>query len=280
MSKVAIFFTQILIILILTGCSSRSDKTTSVSDSFPFDLNSPDKKYFLPEQLREISGLSSLPNEQLACVQDEKGILFIFDLKTEQIKKEIKFGKPGDYEGVEVIGDKVYVIKSNGEIASFDINAEEPEPDIISTPLRVRNDVEGLGYNSQNNSLLIACKGKPDVNNNNSKGKSIYEYSLNENKFIETPFLSLTKQEMNLEPNKIKPSGIAMNPKTAQVFLLASSGEFFIFEQKKLSQVFELNPSMFTQAEGICINDNGSLFISSEGGTGKGYILRFDPKNK
>jgi uncharacterized protein YjiK len=252
---------------------------SSVSKHFPYDLNSPDKKYFLPEKLREISGLSCLPNDQLACVQDEKGLLFIFDIKTEQIVKELKFGKTGDYEGVEVIENKVYVIKSNGEISVFDINAENGKTEKIVTPLQTRNDVEGLGYNYQNNSLLIACKGKPDVNGNNFSGRSVYEYSLTERKFNDIPLLNLTTEDLNIETNKVKPSGIAMHPGTGQIFLLTSSGLFFIYEKNKLLETHVLEPSVYTQAEGICVSDKRTLFISSEGQNGKGYILRFDPKN-
>jgi uncharacterized protein YjiK len=276
MSKVHHFLIPIIFFF---SCSSKSDQRSSVSEHFPYDLNSPDKKYFLPEPLREISGLSALPNGQLACVQDEKGILFIFDTNSGQIVKEIKFGKTGDYEGIEVVGEQVFVIKSNGEITVFNLKNEGEKPEVIRTSLQVRNDVEGLGYNHENNSLLIACKGKPDVNGNGFKGKCVYEYSLADKKFNDQPFLNLTKEDLNIETNKIKLSGIMMHPTTGQIFLLTSSGLFFICEKNKVSATFLLAPSLYTQAEGICISDKGSLFISSEGGSGKGYILRFDPKN-
>ena len=49
-------------------------------DSFNYNIDSPDEKYILPEILQEISDITPVNNEQVACVQDEKGIVFIYDL--------------------------------------------------------------------------------------------------------------------------------------------------------------------------------------------------------
>jgi uncharacterized protein YjiK len=260
-------------------CGKSQEKSTTQSADFPYNLNSPDQEYSLPESLREISGLSYLSSDKLACIQDEEGVLFIFDTRQSKIAEEIQFGKSGDYEGIEVIGNKVYVIKSNGKILSFDIG--KPNEVIeISTPLTQKNDIEGLGYDPINNTLLIACKAKAEVSGNGATGKAIYSYDLHQNKFLEEPVLVIKEGDVKGgKSNKIKPSGVAVHPKTGEHYILASSHQVFVFKDKALSNTIPLDPSIFTQPEGICFSEDGTLFISSEGGDfGSGKIFRFNVK--
>ena len=81
-----------------------------------YDLSSPDTVLNLPADLAEISGLSYLDENHLAAVQDEKGKIFIIDIRDGTITREIKFGKKGDYAGIEIVQGSVYVVKSNGDI--------------------------------------------------------------------------------------------------------------------------------------------------------------------
>ena len=50
---------------------------------------------------------------------DEDGIIFLYDLKKSEVQLAEQFGEKGDYEGVEVIGDTTYVLKSNGKVYYF-----------------------------------------------------------------------------------------------------------------------------------------------------------------
>lgn len=277
MKNILLTLILLLSVLFVSGCKRTQDKTFS-DPNFAYNLSSPDKEYLLPETLREISGQSYLSSGKLACVQDEKGIVFIFDTGQSKVIKEIKFGKKGDYEGIEVIKDQVYVIESNGEISSFSIK-NPGELHRIETPLRERNDVEGLGYYPASNSLLIACKANPDVNGNGAEGKAIYRFDPENSKMEEEPFITIKSQDLpEGKITKIKPSGIAVNPKTSEIFVLASSHQLFIFKEKKLIQTIPLDPSIFEQPEGICFSDSGTLFISSEGDFRSGRILRFEPR--
>ena len=54
-----------------------------------YDLKSPSKVLILPEILREVSGLTDIDATTIACVQDEKGIIFIGELSIiENIESE------------------------------------------------------------------------------------------------------------------------------------------------------------------------------------------------
>ena len=48
-----------------------------------------EKRWELPEILREVSGIAYMGKNRIACIQDEDGIIFIYDLSTSAIVKEI-----------------------------------------------------------------------------------------------------------------------------------------------------------------------------------------------
>src|SRR5688500_11831849 len=60
------------------------------------------EKWDLPEELKEVSGISFLGNEKFACVQDEEGTVFIYNLRSGKIEKKIAFTPAGDFEGITV----------------------------------------------------------------------------------------------------------------------------------------------------------------------------------
>ena len=94
-----------------------------------------------------------------------------------------------DYEGVEVIKDTAYVLKSNGEIFYFHLKKKGiGEVKKIKTDLSKRNDAEGLGFHEDSNELLITCKEDPgtkkvDIENS----RAIYRVDLLDNKFKKKP---------------------------------------------------------------------------------------------
>ncbi len=56
-------------------------------DLFRYDLGSPAARYKLPAYLKEISGLSYYGNGKIACVQDEKANIYIWNLEKEIIQQ-------------------------------------------------------------------------------------------------------------------------------------------------------------------------------------------------
>ena len=83
--------TIILLILFLfnfTVFSQDSDKYMLFEHAgynFPYQLAEPDKSWELPKKLIEISGLSYIDKHRLACVQDEKGNIYVFNLKAGEV---------------------------------------------------------------------------------------------------------------------------------------------------------------------------------------------------
>jgi uncharacterized protein YjiK len=256
--------------------SQNQDETATVQKvDLPYDFENPTEKYDLPDKLKEISGLSYYKENQLVCVNDEQGKIFIYDIKEQKIVDKIPFGKDGDYEGVEVVGDEVFVLKSNGKLKGFKIGVafereiDCSEPEVI--------EYEGLGYDSKSKYLLLVAKERTkDVDDK----KMIYAYDFDRKVLFK--HIAIPQDQVKDEANgkDFRPSGIAVHPKTGQTFIIASDGKklLVLSEKGQKEALISLNPKTYRQPEGICFSPEGDLFISSEGKDGDGYILRFVSK--
>jgi uncharacterized protein YjiK len=253
--------------------NQKQNETAIIQNvNLPYDFENPTEKYDLPDKLKEISGLSYYKKNQLVCVNDEQGKIFIYDIKEKKIIDKIPFGKDGDYEGVEVVGDEVFVLKSNGKLKGFKIGvAFEREID-CSEPEVV--EYEGLGYDAKSKYLLLVAKERAkDVDDK----KMIYAYDFDRKVLFK--HIAIPQDQVKDEANgkDFRPSGIAVHPKTGQTFIIASDGKklLVLSEKGQKEALISLNPKTYRQPEGICFSPDGDLFISSEGKNGDGYILRF-----
>ena len=254
-----------------------------------YDLQYPKNRWDLPRELEEISGLSYFKKNKLACVQDEDGDLFIYDLKKEEISRREKFGDRGDYEGVEVIDDTVYVLKSNGNVYYFLIKAKSiGEVSRLKTDLSSANDAEGLGYFDLKEEVLIACKDKPGTKKVDiEKSRTIYRITRPDKKFKKKPrFIidgksykeMLEKKGLSRKKHSpFMPSGVAVHPSTKDIYVIGTVGKMMIImsPEGKITDLVPLNPKIHWQPEGICFDPDANLYISSEGRGKKGYILQF-----
>jgi uncharacterized protein YjiK len=264
--------------LFLYACEPKKQKQDENTETkfqpipIPYHLEMEGERYDLPKKLKEISGLSYYKNNQLACVNDEDGKVFMYDLTKKEIVEKIPFGKDGDYEGIEVIGNEVFILKSNGKINSFKIGEafertiDCTDPDVI--------EYEGLGYDPKNKRLLLAAKER--VKDKDEK-KMIYAYDFDRKVLFKN--IAIPQEQITDKANgkDFRPSGIAVNPLTGQYFILASDGKklLILSESGKKEALISLNPKIFKQPEGICFSPDGTLYIASEGKDGDGYILSF-----
>ena len=252
-----------------------------------YNLLQPTTKFILPYILTEISGLAMVSDSVVACIQDETGVIFWYGLKERKIVDRYRFGGSGDYEGIEVVGNQIYVLRSNGKI--YQVSFENETTIVLNTPLKGANNAEGLTFDSKNNQLLIACKSKAGLNKKSIKGRAIYGYSLNQG-FNPDPLYLITSKDLetwndqqttplNLTKRKksFMPSGIAVQPETGDIYLIANVGKLLIVlsPEGHIKHCVPLSPRVFRQPEGICFTSVGDLIISSEGQDGSGKIQTF-----
>ena len=129
----------------------------------------------LPQSLNEVSGISWVAEDLIACIQDEDGIIFIYDLGKKKIVKEISFAEPGDYEGIAVADKDAYVMRSDGLLYHIK-NYQESHKKVSKsqTNFLAENNLESLFYNQKNNSLLTLPKDRDE----DDRYKNIYQITL------------------------------------------------------------------------------------------------------
>ncbi len=275
------------------------------SQNFPYQLKQPDKYEVISDTLREISGLSMAPNgKNLLAVQDETGAIFELEPRHFKIIRRIDFIPEGDFEGIAAMGDTLFAVKSNGTIFRIlpDPRGGAPTVEKFKTGLSRAWDVEGLEADPANQRLLLACKASPE--GMPADERRIFAFSLHDFSLQQTPVLRLTLKAMTANPavfhpadqaEKImdfltrpdregalpfSPSGIAIHPATGHYYIPSAQGRLLaVFAPTgELLRLQRLEKSLFEQPEGICFDARGTLYLSSEGKTGKPVIAAYRPQ--
>ncbi|OFY85325.1 MAG: hypothetical protein A3F72_15195 [Bacteroidetes bacterium RIFCSPLOWO2_12_FULL_35_15] len=286
--------------LTFSGCNSNTWENNEKITGY--DFTNPDKTLVLPDILLEISGLTVIDSVTIACVQDENGILFIYDLLKNKIKKQYTFNIDGDYEGITRIQNTIYILRSDGTLFEiFNFTTKDFKVNTYQTGIPAKNN-EGLCYDADGNRLLIACKGKVakghaykdkrvihafDLRTKKLSAEPIFNFDVSAIKtFIQKknyPFPSRTKKKGEITEPIIKflPSAIGIHPITKKLYLLSASDHcLFIFNMDgKIEHIEPLNPALFNKAEGITFFENGDLIITNEGQNKKPTLLRFNYRN-
>lgn len=275
------------------------------TDVFPYDSETPVAIFNMPSILKEISGLSTVPDENLlVTIQDEEGDLFFIDKQSGKLTQQIPFGKDGDFEGVEAVRDLIYVVKSSGTLYIIkNAGKEDQEVDKYNGFLDKDYDVEGLAYDPGSNRLLLACKGKAGEGEDFDKKKAIYTYDIYAKELKKQPaylfsleavqdYLDTSPAIRKLEnlieffsPDKSKftfsPSGLAIHPKDGNIYILSTAGRLIVVtdQEGKILHIEKLKKKFHPQPEGICFDKDATLYISNEGDGGVGRILKYSYSN-
>ena len=242
-------------------------------------------KWDMPNELNEISGISWLTDKKIACVQDEEGIIYIYNFSTELVEKKVNFAKSGDYEALAIVDSTAYVMESSGklfEIANYlSPNFETVEYQI---PFSGKNNMESLVADTLNNRLLFTVKDK-DPNSNNYKG--IYAFNLETKKTenlpilkiqLNDPIFNMKSKDGVLKSANFYPSDIAINPKNGNIYILsAKNPQLLIMDSSgKILKLHQLYKKSFPQPEGLAFSSEGTIFISNEGKNGTANILEVE----
>lgn len=261
--------------LVLLACKEKKQKikaqdyvTTIVSEQYNF--NKPDATWKLPSSLNEVSGIFLLNDSIMLCQEDERGRIYLFNLKKSVVERIILFGNADDYEDISFFNNVVYLINSKGTILSVTNYLQEPLLLKYNTALSQKNDVEGLSYDSVSQSFLIVCKEQQGIGIVDKNEKVIYQFQKNTGQIAEKPFLSY--KEYNF-----KPSAIAVHPISKSIFVLSASKAKLLelARDGSTKYVYELKKSIFSQPEGLAFDKSGNLYISNEANGAAADILFF-----
>ena len=243
----------------------------------PYRLAEPDAAVPLPAELQEVSGLTLLPTGRIGAVQDEAGVLYEVDPGSGDVVTRETFEGRGDFEGVELTPDAVWVLRSDGDLYRTRRGADGGVAvEKFETALGARNDTEGLGYDAAGDRLLIACKEDPG--DGLTGVRAVYAFDLTTRTLSERPAFTLDRAALDGD-DPFKPSALAVRPGTGEVYVLSSVRKALavVGPDGTLSAVVDLPPELYPQPEGIAFAADGTLFISNEGPVGAGTLLRFTP---
>lgn len=240
------------------------------------------KRWDLPVVLKEISDISVIDSVRFACVQDEVGSIFIYNTATSTIQEEIPFAPAGDYEGITMVNDNVWVLRSDGKLFEVSsINSKTTSVKEYNTPLTANHNVEGLCYDKGNNRLLLAIKnGEPG----GKTYKGIYSFNLATKTMSPTPVFKINMRQEAVSGSRkrsfeIMPSGIAIHPQTKDMYITDGHNSMLLIldASGNFKKIYSLNSKEFRQPEGIAFHADGKMFISNEASKGGGNILKVEP---
>jgi hypothetical protein len=290
----------ILSCLNLFSCGNPADRGISSTDvrnvnPFGYDLSNPDKTIILPPVLLEISGITVIDSTSVACVQDEAGMVFIFDIMKNEISDHFIFHYPGDYEGISRVAGSFYVLRSDGTLFKIRNDKTSVFSQQIVSPVGPPANYEGLCYDHRNHRLLIVSKNNPERGPASEKKHPVYGLDLRSGKHageevleFDLPAITRHASENGIKiPDEAKEislraSDIGIHPLTNMLYVISAANRMlFIFDENgTVNYIEELNPDLFNMPEGISFLDNGDMLISSEGRTNPPTILLFKYSRK
>jgi len=264
-----------LITFTTIGCKGQYD--------FRYNLGNPDIQHGLPAVLNEISGLTDYDSTHVACVQDELGIVFIYNFKKGEIVAQHHFDSVGDFEGLTYTRDALYILRSDGRLTEWNnFPANKKSIRHYQLPVSTSNN-EGLCYDQKYNRLLIAAKSKP-IDHDSRSERFIYEFRLKNKKLSNEPLYSLnidnirekavkfdfqltdTNAKGNIKPFNFRPSSLAVHPVTDDIYIISAVEKMLMIMNRKgeIKLIKQLNPDLYLKAEGITFLNDGTMIITNE----------------
>jgi uncharacterized protein YjiK len=284
----------LILLFSIASCSTPTSSSHSISG---YNFDEVDSQIKLPPTLHEISGITPLDSVNFACVQDELGIVFLFNSKSGKITGELPFYYEGDYEGIAKTKNALFILRSDGVLYETMLRSDSAEVvNIYETAIPASNN-EGLCFDEKNNRLLIACKSKVGKGKEYKDLRFIYAFDLDTRQLSEEPVFQFDVAELKefvidqgieLETKKKKksqdfvlkfrPSAIGIHPINGRLFLLTAMDHMlFIFDESgKAEYAIKLDSDKFNKSEGIAFFENGDLLITNEGQYKKPSIIRLN----
>ncbi|MBN1608939.1 MAG: hypothetical protein JW940_20095 [Polyangiaceae bacterium] len=250
----------------------------------------------LPSTLREVSGLTAISGTEVACIQDEDGLVFVYDLEQQKVTRQVRFGPVGDYEGIARVDARFYVLRSDGTLYELDSLAEQPNVRTHALKLPTSNN-EGLCYDSAERRLLIAPKSRMGKGREFKNARPIYAFNLETSELVTDPVIMIdvdsiyqfadahqlgvpekAKKKGGTRPMlRFMPSSVAVHPVTGELFLLSAMDHVLATfdKQGQVTGYVVLDSGVFRQPEGVTFLPNGDMVVSNEGAGQEPTLLRF-----
>jgi uncharacterized protein YjiK len=290
----------VIIVLLQTGAGCRNSEDTAATsgkDSASLDarmarltesLAHPDSgeaqgkpiaRWLLPG-LAEISGLALTPDGRLFAHNDESAQITEIDYRRGVVIKHFFVGEKdlyGDFEGLTCVGDRFFLLASDGTLFEFREGAEGERVDYTmhDTHLGKECEFEGVAYDSTANAIILACKN-PDATQFKDM-LVLYRYPLDgageETSQFTVPYAEAIGKN---SWKQLRPTDIAVDPSNGNYVLVAAQEKALVVLTPAGTVVLS-RPlgGRHPQSEGIAITRDHILIISDEATNGPATITLY-----
>lgn len=257
--------------LVLAACgATRDDLTDGVIE--------------LPAGLREVSGITLVDADTLACVQDEQGAIWFIDLRGIAPPRAVHFGPHGDYEGLARVGEDYWVLRSDGwlgRIAPHDGALRIVSSLVLPGGFR---EWESLCFDAERKRLLVMPKNALGPGKEAHETRPIYAVDPATGAVSDQPVLVLHRRDLLRQaeakglpiPGKRGKHSTAFPFECSEIIVVPASRDLLLLsaidrvlmrvgpDGELLAAVPMEDPSL-PQPEGMCWLADGRLLIASEG---------------
>jgi uncharacterized protein YjiK len=292
---------------LLTACSQEPGPKGAPAHPSPpvvvagYDLAHPLRSFELPPELKEVSGIAACDAHTIACLQDEKGSLYFFDLDQGRVVRRVKFGPKGDYEGLARLGDGWFALRSDGLLLHLANRGERIEIE-QSVPLPFGfKQYEGVACDQKAGILVIAPKSEP-VDKDEKGERPLFAVDLATLQPRAEPLFVLRAADVSAQaprfgvqlPPRVSAKGhekpslrlhfaeVAVHPDTGDLWLLCGAGDRAVLVVDRKGEVKGMHvfaADEMPQPEGATFLPDGSLALASEGVDGPA-VLRIYGKSR
>jgi hypothetical protein len=232
-------------------------------------------------KLKEISGLVwDKDKEVFLAHYDESMNLFELDKGTYKIlpPSPYKLGAKGDYEDIAIYNGDIYILRSDGVITRImkdSAGAHGVEAGKLG--ISGKNDFETMYADTARKALIIVCK---NCDMDNKKTVSAFAFYPDSIGFVNDPVYRIDAAAVDSmaphKTSKLQPSAARIHPILKKLFIISSAANMLVIADLngKPEGVYQLGKKLFPQPEGLAFKNDGTMYISNEGVTGRGTILK------
>ena len=253
-----------------------------------YDLKKPARRFKLPKQWREISGLTMLGENRLLAHDDERGVVFEIDYRDGSIVKSFALSDQldpiaDDFEGIAAAEGRVYLVSSSGRLYEFveGTDGETVLYNLYTTGIGRDHEIEGLAYDPDQRVLLLISKNPK--NPRQTGLVTICRWSLDTKQLVEDGHILIPAVALSnrIDSKRFQPSGIERHPVSGNYFIVAARQCAIaeITPQGQVLAVADLAADRHPQTEGIAFASDNTLIVSDEG-VSKRATLTFYPVSK
>jgi uncharacterized protein YjiK len=270
MSMLRVFIITFLFSSAVLACKTVKKKNLQAADFSRYDLQNP-VVIKLPDGLTEISGIVFYPKDtSVFAIEDEDGMLYKIYLNRKDVITKWRFDNKHDFEDIVLHDSVFYVLISNGNIESIHFGDTDS---VITSKSKFEgggktvNEFEAMYYDDSLQQIVMLCK---DCDGDGSKTVSAWGYNISKQAYTSLVYaidIEPIAKKLGVDKLKLRPSAAAINPVTNELYILSSLSKLIVVTDRKgkFIDLYELDPGIYTQSEGIAFTADGDLIISNEG---------------